>query len=116
MIDALEDPRTEKLMKAVARRFPRSVLTTRRWHDDPHSGELVVEVLNAPSRPPRCVEEFARPLIWKLWGDGPHPVSVWGINREKTAKYHADELARAQAAARRSRRRARPAAKRRAAS
>jgi hypothetical protein len=116
MKDALEDPRTAKFMKAVARRFPKSVLVTRRWYDEPDSGELVVEVLNAPARPLECVEDFAEPLIWKLWGDGPHPVSVRGIDRERTAKYHAADLARARAAARRSRRRARPAAKRRAAS
>jgi len=114
MKDALKDPRTKKLMRELSRRFPGTTLVTRRWHDEPTSGEAIIEVLNAPTDPPECVERFARRLIWKLWGDGPHPVYVDGVSAESTAKYHADDLARARRLPT-SRRRARPAPRKRAA-
>jgi hypothetical protein len=115
MKDALKDPRTKKLMRELARRLPGTTLVTRRWHDEPDSGEVIVEVLNAPATPRRFVESISRPLIWKLWGDGPHPVYVVGIDAESTAKYRADALARSltapiASAARRRRVRSRPRA------
>jgi hypothetical protein len=110
MKDAMKDPRTAKLMKELARLFPGTTLVPSPMRDEPGSGTIVIEVLNAPSPAWERVNAIARPLIWKLWGDGPHPVYVRGIDREDTAKYHADDLAKARRAP--AVRRRRPAARR----
>ena len=104
MIDAMKDPRTAKFMKELARRLPGTKLVTRPMPDAPDSGEVMIEVLNAPTYPIDAVERIARPLIWKLWGDDPWPVYVHGVSPEDTLRYHAADLARA--------RRARPARRR----
>jgi hypothetical protein len=92
MKNALKDPRTKTLMKELSRRFPGTTLVTRPMRDAPGSGEILLQVLNAPTDPPDCVERIARRLIWRLWGDGPHPVYVDGVSAERTAKYRADDL------------------------
>jgi hypothetical protein len=114
VIDAMQDPRTAKLMKELRRLLPGTTLVPSPMPDQPGSGEILIEVLNAPEPAWRGVNAIARPLIWKLWGDGPHPVYVRGIGRADTAKYHADDLARARRA--RPTRRRTPAKRRRTAS
>jgi len=101
MKDALKDPRTKKLMKELSRRLPGTTLVTRRWHDEPDSGEIIVEVLNAPSPAWKVVDAIARPLIWKLWGDGPHPVSVTAVGPKQSAKEYAAGIALLRRAVRR---------------
>jgi hypothetical protein len=112
MIDAMKDPRTAKFLKALARRLPGTTLVTRPMCDQPGSGEIMVEVLNAPTEPIDAVERVARPLIWKLWGDDPWPVYVHGVSPENTLKHYAEDLARAKRA-RSSRRRRTPLKRRR---
>jgi hypothetical protein len=102
----MKDPRTAKLMRELSRRLPGTTLVPSPMRDQPGSGEIVIEVLNAPMDPIDTVRRIAFPLIWKLWGDGPHPVFVRAISPEDTLKYHAEDLARA--------RRARPSRRRRA--
>jgi len=109
MMDALKDPRTARLMRELSRRFPGTTLVTRPMRDAPDSGEIMLEVLNAPVDD---VQRVARRWIWKLWGDDPWPVYVSGISPEDTMKYHAADLARAQRA-RPTRRRRAPAKRRR---
>ena len=94
MMDAMKDPRTARLMKQLARRLPGTTLVPRPMRDQPGSGEIVIEVLNAPMDPIDAVDRIARPLIWELWGDGPHPVYVSAISPENTRMNHADDLAR----------------------
>jgi len=112
MRDAMKDPRTAKLMKALSRLLPGTTLVPSPMRDEPGSGRIVIEVLNAPSPAWMRVNAIARPLIWKLWGDGPHPVFVRGVSRENTAMYHADDLAKARRARTSPRRRAAPRRKR----
>lgn len=115
MMDALKDPRTHRLMRELSRRFPGTTLVTRPMADQPDSGEVMIEVLNAPAHPMLVVERFARRWIWKLWGDEPWPAHVCGINAEDTRKYHAADLARARRAPSTRRRRAAPKRRRTAA-
>jgi hypothetical protein len=105
-MDALKDPRTRRLMRELSRAFPGTTLVTSPMRDQPGSGEIVIEVLNAPVHPADAVRRVARKWIWKLWGDEPWPAYVRGISPEDTMKYHAADLARAQ--------RARPTRRRRA--
>jgi hypothetical protein len=111
VIDAMKDPRTAKLMRELSRRLPGTTLVTSPMRDQPGSGEIVIEVLNAPMDPIDAVSKVAFPLIWKLWGDEAWPVYVRAVSPENTMKYHADDLARAQRA-RPSRRRARTSRRR----
>ena len=108
MRDARKDPRTAKLMRELSRLLPGTTLVVSPMRDQPGWGEIVIEVLNAPAPAWQRVNEIARPLIWKLWGDGPQPVYVRGIGREDTLKYHAEDLARARRAPSSRRRRAAP--------
>ena len=110
MKDAMKDPRTAKLMKELSRLLPGTTLVQSPMRDQPGSGEIVIEVLNAPSPAWKRVDDIAVPLIWKLWGDGPHPVFVRGVSREDTARYHAADMEKARRARAPSRRR--PAARR----
>jgi hypothetical protein len=110
MRDAMKDPRTAKLMKALSRLLPGTTLVPSPMRDEPGSGRIVIEVLNAPAPAWKSVDDIAIPLIWKLWGDGPHPVYVAGISPEDTAEYHAGDLAKARRTRAPSRRR--PAARR----
>jgi hypothetical protein len=112
MMDALKDARTLRLMRELSRRFPGTTLVTSPRRDAPGSGEILVQVLNAPVRPADAVERVARRWIWKLWGDDPWPVYVEGVSPENTLKYHAADLARAQRAQRTRRRRTRTSRRR----
>jgi len=114
MMDALKDPRTARLMRELSRRFPGTTLVTRPMADQPGSGEILLQVLNAPVRPAGAVERVARRWIWKLWGDEPWPVYVDPVSPENTLKYHAEDLAKARRAPAARRRRARSAPRRRA--
>jgi hypothetical protein len=113
MKDALKDPRTKKLMRELMRRFPGTTLITGPMLDEPESGEVLIKVLNAPMIPPGRVHDVARSLIWKLWGDGPHPAYVDAIGPEDSVKYYAKHLPRIPPA--RASRRARAAPRKRAA-
>ena len=101
----MRDPRIAKLMKALRRRFPGTTLITGPMPDAPESGEILIEVLNAPDDPPLVVTEYAHTVIWELWGDEPWPALVGGVNREQTAKYYAHRLPKARPSKRRTRRR-----------
>jgi hypothetical protein len=109
----VKDPRIAKLMKALLRRFPGTTLITGPMPDDPNSGEIRIQVLNAPVDPPLVVHEFAHAVIRDLWGDEPWPALVDAVNRGDTAKYYAHHLPKARASRRRSPRR--PTRRRRAA-
>lgn len=112
MLDALKDPRTHRLMRELSRRFPGTTLVTRPMADQPGSGEIMIEVLNAPTQPRDAVQKFAQRWIWKLWGDEPWPAYVHGVSPEDTMKYHAEDLARGRRA-QSSRRRRTPTKRRR---
>ena len=101
----MKDPRIAKLMKALRQRFPGTTLITGSMPDAPDSGEILIQVLNAPDHPPLVVDHFAHTVIWELWGDEPWPALVGGVNREQTAKYYAHHLPKTRTSRRRTGRR-----------
>ena len=101
----MKDPRIAKLKKALLRRFPGTTLITGPMPDAPDSGEICIQVLNAPDEPPLVVHNYAHTVIWDLWGDEPWPALVDSVNRENTAKYYAHRLPKARASRRKTRRR-----------
>jgi len=90
----MKDPRIAKLIKALLKRFPGTSVVTGPMPDEPHSGETLIQLLNAPVDPPRLVHDFAWSVKMELWGDDPHPALVSPVSREQTAKYYADHLSK----------------------
>jgi hypothetical protein len=87
----MKDPKVAKFMKALARRFPSTTMVTGPMPDEPDSGEICVQLLNAPS-PSMVVRKFVGELTQKLWPAEKLtwvPVHVSPVSVEDTAKYYA---------------------------
>jgi hypothetical protein len=85
----MKDPRVSKLIKALALRFPGTTIITGPMRDQPGSGEVRIDVLDAPVDPPTLVYDFAWQVIEKLWGDEPHIAFVSAISPENSAGHAA---------------------------
>jgi len=88
----MTDRKIARLLRELRRRLPGTTLITGPMADEPDSGEVLVEVLNAPMEPLGYVDSVARPLVQAIWGDGPRRPYVRAVSPETSRKYYAQHL------------------------